>query len=95
MNEKNKNRQQYYNTADQYESNDWVTGQCAEIAFLNLGDQAVPPTGADVTILGFKLHPGFGISFDGNEAELDTTKYQIVFSGAGVRNCLVVRKNYV
>ncbi len=87
--------QKYYNTSDQYENNDWVTGQCAEISFLNLGDQAVPPSGADVTILGFILHPGFGISFDGNECELDTTKYQIIFSGAGIRNCLVVRKNYV
>lgn len=95
MSAKKEERQLYYNTADQFENNDWVTGQCAEISFLNVGDGATPPAGADVVILGYTLHVGFGVSFDGNENELDVTKYQIIFKGAGVRNCLVLRKNYV
>jgi hypothetical protein len=85
----------YYNTITQYDRNSWIDGFCAEIAFLNIGDGATPPTGQNVTILGFTIKPGFGISFDGNEAELDVTKYQIVFSGTGVANCSVFRKMYV
>lgn len=87
--------QKYVNTVTQFENNNWVTGQCAEISFLNVGDGASPPAGANVTILGYVLKPGFGVSFDGNDGELDTTKYFITFTGAGVRNCQVFRKNYV
>lgn len=86
----------YYNTITPYDTNNWVDSDCAEIAFLNVGDGNFPtPAGADVIVLGFTIKAGFGISFDGEECELDVTKYQIVFSGNGVRNCSVFRKMYV
>jgi|SRR5579859_2262377 hypothetical protein len=86
---------QYYNTFVTIDANNWVDSECAEIAFLNVGDGNFPtPTGQNVTILGFTIKPGFGISFDGNENEIDMTKYQISFTGTGVKNCWVFRKMY-
>lgn len=86
----------YYNTITQYIKNGWVSSDCAEIAFLNIGDGNFPtPAGASVVVLGFTIKPGFGISFDGDECELDVTKYQLTFTGGGVKNCSVFRKMYV
>jgi|SRR5882724_5312251 len=86
---------QYYNTMVQADKNQWIDSECAEIAFLNVGDGNFPtPTGASVVILGFTIKPGFGISFDGNEHEIDMTKYYIQFIGAGVKNCSVFRKMF-
>lgn len=87
---------QYYNTfVTISENNTWVDSECAEIAFLNVGDGNFPsPTGKNVTILGFTIKPGFGISFDGNENEIDMTKYILTFTGTGVANCWVFRKMY-
>lgn len=87
--------QKYWNTVDQFEANNWVDSNCAEISFLNVGDGASPPTGANVTVLGYVLKPGFGVSFDGNDGEIDVTKYFLTFTGAGARNCQVFRKMYV
>lgn len=87
---------QYYNTIIIVDKNNtWVDSDCAEIAFLNIGDGNFPtPAGATVNILGFPVMPGFGISFDGEQGEIDKTKYLLVFTGAGVKNCSVFRKMY-
>lgn len=86
---------EYYNTFVSIDRNDWVTSGCAEIAFLNVGDGNFPtPVGQSVTILGFTIKPGFGVSFDGNQNEIDMTKYQLTFSGTGVKNCWVFRKMF-
>jgi hypothetical protein len=87
---------QYYNTIVQIDKNNtWVDSDCAEIAFLNIGDGNFPtPAGATVMILGFPVKPGFGISFDGENQEIDKTKYLLTFVGAGVKNCAVFRKMY-
>lgn len=86
---------QYYNTFVSIDTNDWIDSGCAVIAFLNVGDANFPnPVGQDVSILGFKIKPGFGISFTGEKNEIDMTKYQLIFSGTGVKNCWVFRKMY-
>lgn len=87
---------QYYNTmVNIMETGTWVDSECAEIAFLNVGDGNFPnPVGANAVILGFVIKPGFGISFDGNENEIDMTKYQVNFQGGGAQNCWVFRKMY-
>lgn len=77
------------------QSGQYVDSNCAEIAFLNVGDGNFPnPAGASVSILGFVIKPGFGVSFDGNEYEVDMTKYQLIFSGGGIQNCWVFRKMF-
>lgn len=90
-----KSRQHYYNTVVIYDSNDTVDTKSAEISFLNIGDGATPPTGADVVLLGYTLKPGFGVSFDGNQDELDVTRYKFYFVGAGVQAFAVFQKNFV
>ena len=81
------NYDKYYNTITQFDKNAWVESNCAEIAFLNIGT-------SNFSVLGFVVNPGFGISFDGQENQLDVTKYQIIFDNTGVNNAAVFRKMY-
>jgi hypothetical protein len=89
----------YYNTTVIYDQNDSIDSKGAEISFLNYGDGPDPATGiftgATVNLLGYMLKPGFGVSYDGNENELDVTKYKFYFVGAGTQNLVVVQKNFV
>ncbi len=64
-----------------------ITSQCAAITFVNDGT-------ATMTILGRSFAPGEGMAINGNDWELDTTKYTLNFTGAGTRVCTVIRKNY-
>jgi hypothetical protein len=65
----------------------YIYADCNEILFFNNGT-------SNVSILGIPLGPGIGLSIPGNYGEMDVTKYQAVFSGAGVNSLLVIRKNY-
>ena len=89
----------YNNSVVLYEENNTVDTKGAEISFINVADGGDPVTGiysgANVVILGYVLKPGYGVSFDGNEKELDVTKYQFYFQGAGVRCLAVFQKNFV
>lgn len=78
---------EYYNDMVQYQAPDFVTANCAEITFYNIGTSTM-------TVNGVPFSPGTGIAFDGKKNETDKTKYTINFSGAGVNLCFVIRKVY-
>jgi len=91
--------QKYNNTCVIYENNDSIDTKGAEISFVNVGDGPDPMTGkytgANVKVLGYTLYPGQGVSFDGNEKEMDVSKYQFYFSATGTRQLAVFQKNFV
>lgn len=70
-----------------YTDPDQITSNCASITFINDGT-------ATMTILGRSFAAGEGMAINGNDWELDTTKYPLNFSGAGTRLCTVIRKTY-
>jgi hypothetical protein len=78
----------YYNDMVLYTENDSVVSNCAEISFYNIG-------GNTMLINGVPFSPFAGIAFDGKANEMDTTKYRLSFSGAGMSNAFVIRKVYV
>lgn len=65
-----------------------VTSNCANIAFYNAGTSTV------VIASAITIAPGVLFSMDGKENEMDTTLYQIAFTGGGINNCVVIRKEY-
>jgi hypothetical protein len=66
----------------------YVNSNCAEITFINNGT-------ADVTInSGLTLSETQSIAIGGNDCEIDTTKYNIVFASTGIPKCIVVQKYY-
>lgn len=79
--------QKYYNDMVQYIAPDQIISNCAEISFFNQG-------ASNMVINGIVFAPNTGISLDGNSGELDVTKYNLGFSGAGQNLAFVVRKCY-
>lgn len=79
--------QKYYNDMVQYIAPEQVVSECAEITFFNTGT-------SNMIVNGILFAPNTGISFDGNQGEIDVTKYNLGFSGAGQNTAFVVRKVY-
>jgi len=66
----------------------YVNSNCAEISFINTGT-------APVTInSGLTLTQTQSIAISGNDCEIDTTKYNIVFGQTGIPSCVVIQKYY-
>lgn len=79
----------YVNTLQLYQESQFIDSNCAEISFLNNGTMDVLLNNSYV------LTPGDFIAFDGKQGELDITKYNVVFQGAGIPSCVVAKKTYV
>ena len=77
----------YYNDMVQYTKPTQIISECAEITFYNQGVTTM-------IINGITFAPLTGIAFDGKDGELDTTRYNLNFTGAGQNQCFVVRKVY-
>lgn len=82
-------RQRYYNDLAIYQIGKYITSDCADITFLNSGTSNVVVNQA-ITLL-----PNQSIQFNCNQNEIDTTNYNIYFSGTGANSCTVIRKMYV
>lgn len=89
------NGRYYYNSIVGITSTDQVPSGCNEMTFLNAGASTVWINGV------LPLYPGTvgsilgdSVTFDGKDGETDATIYQITFTGAGINNCIVFRKNY-
>lgn len=78
----------YNNNIQAFNQSQPVYGNCAEITFINQGTSNVLINGSLI------LLPTQAIGFDGKKYELDETIYNIIFQGAGVNNCAVIRKFY-
>lgn len=85
----------YYNSITAINDQQQISADLNEITFLNNGSNIIVINNV------LSLYPGTpgsvlgdSISFDGKEGEKDSTLYEISFSGAGVSNCIVIRKNY-
>lgn len=87
MNHDDKKYVKYYNDIVQYTAPKQVTSNCACITFVNDGT-------ATMLINGYPLAAGVGVSFAGNDWEMDVTHYNITFLGAGTTVCSVFRKVY-
>lgn len=78
--------QRFYMTFNSVEKSQEVKADCAQITFLNLGT-------ATVVLNGVPLPQYWFFSSPANWDELDVTQYKVIFSGAGTKNCIVIRKN--
>jgi hypothetical protein len=67
------------------QQNQPVHADCAEIAFINLGTTTVTLNNV------FPIVAGASIAFNGNENEIDTTMYQVSFTG-GAGQLYIFRK---
>lgn len=85
-------RQNYIIDQVEYTDGRNVESNCAAITFYN---NAPATGGSTMTIIGIKLPPGWGMSIEANQNEMDTTKYMVVFDNTGINACLVIRKNYI
>lgn len=76
---------QYKIEINQYQQNFNIISNCNNITFINSGAIAVQ-------INQFTLVAGASLSIGGNANEIDTTVYNISFSGATNGNVVVIRK---
>jgi hypothetical protein len=66
-----------------------IYSDCNSISFYNQGTN-------DIIIEQIiTLSPGQSFVIEGNEAEMCSHRFLITFSGAGINNCIVIRKMYV
>ena len=79
----------YYVDVINYQSNNAVKSQCADITFFNAGTSNVLVNKA------LPIFPGGSITFSANEGEMDMTVYNFNFTSAGVNNLIVCRKIYI
>jgi hypothetical protein len=82
-------RQRYYNDIAILQIGQYVKSDCSDITFLNTGTSNVVINQA-ITIL-----PNQSVQFNCNAGEIDTTNYNIYFSGTGANSCTIIRKLYV
>jgi hypothetical protein len=83
--------QKYSVTTQIYLESQDVESNCKSISFYNSGGTG----GADMIILGILFTPGMGFAVSGDDGELDTTRYTLRFTGAGLRSCSVIRQQYI
>ena len=67
----------------------WITSNCNEIAFWNVGTTTA--TINNVVVLA----PQDYLSLNGNVDEIDKTQYTCAFSGSGQSNVIVIKKTYL
>lgn len=77
--------QKYYNETKIFLQASNIESNCNAIVFINTGT-----TIAQVN--GIFLQPNQSIAFNGNQCEIDVTKYYCSFSGAGTNQLTVIRK---
>lgn len=77
----------YSNVPNQYTAAAKFMADAAQVTIVNEGT-------TNLFINGILFLPGKGIAFSGNSNEIDTTIYQIRFTGAGQNLCTVWRKVY-
>lgn len=70
-----------------YNSPAEIVSECNSITFINTGT-------SQMQINGVNLAPGDQLVSQGNEGELNKTRYRLSFSGAGTEVCTVIRKIY-
>ena len=78
----------YYVDVLNYNANNSVTSNCADITFFNAGTSNVLVNKA------LPIFPGGSVTFQANKDELDTTRYDFSFTSAGFNNLIVMRKIY-
>lgn len=81
------NLQPFEETPQTYNAPAEIRSDCNSITFINTGT-------TNVQINGVNLIPGAQLVSQGNEGELNTTRYRLSFSGVGLDICTVIRKTY-
>jgi hypothetical protein len=82
-------RQKYYNTITQVETPGTLAiKEAAETTFYNNGT-------SNFVVNNCVLAPGQGLAFEGNDNEVDTTRYTYSFQGAGNNIGWILQKLYV
>jgi len=81
------NLQQFEETPQTYNAPAEIRSDCNSITFINTGT-------ANVQINGINLVPGAQLVSQGNEGEINVSRYRLSFSGAGFQVCTVIRKIY-
>ena len=64
-----------------------VRSDCNSITVINIGT-------ATAVFNGVEILPGDQYVSNGNEDELNVTRYRLSFTGAGTEQCMVIRKIY-
>lgn len=72
-----------------YNANNSVQSNCADITFYNVGTSNVKINNA------LPIFPGGSITLSANAGELDRTVYNFAFTSPGVNILVVIRKVYV
>lgn len=80
--------QNFQEETQTYNAPSEIRSECNAITFVNTG-------GANVQINGINLTPGAQLVSQGNEGEMNVTRYRLSFSGVGNEICTVIRKIYV
>ena len=78
----------YYVDVLNFNANNSVFSNCADITFFNAGTSNVLLNKA------LPIFPGGSITFSANNDELDKTIYNFAFTTAGFNNFIVIRKIY-
>lgn len=76
----------YFVDIIQYGSNNTIVSNCNSISFVNTGT-------VNAEVNKYILIPGASLTITGNADEIDTTNYQISFTG-GTGILTVIRKHY-
>jgi|ERR1700688_850047 len=70
----------------------WVTSNCSDIIFINLTPLTVLTNG-NIQVNNYILQPGGYFGVNGNNAELNTDQYNVVFDALATQ-CVVIKKLY-
>ena len=71
-----------------YDVNGFITSNCNSITFINYGSN-------QVTIESVVLLQNQSLSIDGNAGEIINKQFLATFSGAGTKNLVTIKKNYL
>lgn len=70
----------------------WVSSNCSDIIFINL--TPLGTANGTIQVNNYVLQPGGIFGVMGNNAEINTDSYNVVF-GSGATICSVIKKLYV
>src|ERR1700692_2393507 len=70
----------------------WVTSNCSDIIFINLTPLTVLTNG-NIQVNNYVLQPGGYFGVNGNNAEINTDQYNVVFDALATQ-CVVIKKLY-
>lgn len=82
------NLQQFQEETQTYNAPSEIRSDCNAITFFNTGT-------SNVQINGLNIQPGQFFVSEGNEGEINRTRYRLSFSGVGSEVCTVIRKIYI